>query len=98
MRRERLCYCRDYWNLTSATLNLEGTYNKSIAYPATTDVTAKFGSEFLVLVIAHVTSNSFHVVTPGLSLPVLLLMHLVHHAVLLGPATIRSYKYHNGLC
>lgn len=33
----------DYWNLTSATLNLEGTYNKSIAYPATTDVTAKFG-------------------------------------------------------
>jgi hypothetical protein len=33
----------DYWNLTSAILKLEGSYNKSIAYPATTDVTAQFG-------------------------------------------------------
>lgn len=33
----------DYWNLTSAILKLEGSYNKTIAYPATTDVTANFG-------------------------------------------------------
>jgi len=33
----------DYWNLTSALLKLEGSYNKTIAYPATTDVTAQFG-------------------------------------------------------
>jgi len=33
----------DYWNVTKATLNLEGSYNKTIAYPTTTDVTANFG-------------------------------------------------------
>ena len=29
--------------MTKATLNLEGSYNKTIAYPTTTDVTANFG-------------------------------------------------------
>jgi len=33
----------DYWNLTSAVLKLNGTYNTSIAYPPSTDVTANFG-------------------------------------------------------
>jgi len=33
----------DYWNLTAATLRLEGAYNKTIAYPDETDVTAQFG-------------------------------------------------------
>jgi len=36
-------HCRDYWNLTAATLRLEGAYNKTIAYPDETDVTAQFG-------------------------------------------------------
>jgi len=33
----------DYWNVTKATLNLKGSYNTTIAYPETTDVTANFG-------------------------------------------------------
>jgi len=33
----------DYWNVTKATLKLEGNYNTTIAYPKTTDVTAQFG-------------------------------------------------------
>ena len=36
-------YCSDYWNVTKATLKLEGNYNKTVAYPKTTDVTAQFG-------------------------------------------------------
>ena len=36
-------YCSDYWNVTKATLKLEGNYNTTIAYPKTTDVTAQFG-------------------------------------------------------
>ena len=36
-------YCSDYWNVTKATLKLEGSYNKTVAYPKTTDVTAHFG-------------------------------------------------------
>ena len=80
-------YCSDYWNVTKATLKLEGNYNTTIAYPKTTDVTAQFGYDTICYTNNHGALSSG---TLGLSQLALLHMHLAHPMVLLGPATTRS--------
>ena len=47
--------------MTKATLNLKGSYNTTIAYPETTDVTANFGFE--AFLSENMTSQEYLVVT-----------------------------------
>ena len=66
---ERLCYCRDYWNLTSAVLKLTGSYNTSIAYPPSTDVTANFGFENMTIRVIKFFAHSYTWAEPACTAP-----------------------------